>query len=61
MGASIQVILNQSFIFVIRLRLGHLMMRSFERNKEKKLLIMEIALITSKYVTIKRFADCLTY
>lgn len=47
MDASIKVILNPSFIFVSRPRLGHLM-RRIARNKANKLLIMEIALKTSK-------------
>jgi hypothetical protein len=33
MDASIKVILNPSFIFVIRLRLGHLMMHSHCKKK----------------------------
>jgi hypothetical protein len=35
MDASIKVILNPSFIFVIRLRLGHLMMRSHYKKQRK--------------------------
>jgi hypothetical protein len=36
MDDSIKVILNPSFIFVIRLRLGHLMMRSHCKKQSQE-------------------------